>query len=697
MIAAAIKGHSSSDMGTPDTKWYYFIASESYTTAKTQDNLRIAGADIILCGTKKGAVDIQLKDKVNDELLEIQSRDFSERKRMAVLISSGDSDFAREIRQLKTFGVRVGIVCGDSTVKKTYKDLADFVVQWPIEKVKDVINKEPTSYHTSTSVTGAEDPSNLSDEYRVAWCDAISDKLEKGLDMLDKCEEITLPLSQLGQIAAPLKPADAPKSLKLEATIREDKKRRFKFSGEGTEVIVTFIKSRGGRGGKGGGGGSGKSEREGNNSSVKSQAPLKGSVETSSDALRVQWCNSIFSKLFKEFQVEGGLSLSTLGTLASALRPVGGDSLRLEASLSEDSRFILVKGKEGTFAKLRGGKKRSGKESMEKEGSKGGGASHTKQEAFRTVDKEKGTKKVHTSNDNDGSGANIDQLRELWCDEIARVLDEELEPNEEVFVSSLGVLVSSLRPPGGEGLKLEASLRADSRFEVQGKGLEAVVRLILIPHPNDNLIFRSILRPCTPPSFAAAPKGRDATIIDDLVKAFSMWPLNSSQSVNQLTVMSGSPIKGTDPDLVLSLIKKSGKFIVMSIDEVYIKKEEKMRYRQSNNLGDDVRDIIAAQQEEEESIRRIRRLEEEKKREDELKRMEQLKPLPKKTGQWVNKGKEGQYITLPAWTLVRYGVGNRWVESTIKLGFPFLISNEAFKVDPAPGEGKFLEVWEAGK
>jgi hypothetical protein len=219
MIAAAIKGHSSSDMGTPDTKWYYFIASESCTTGKTQDNLSIAGADIILCGTKKGAVDI---------------------------------------------------------------------------------------------------------------------------------------LSQVGQIAAPLKPTGAPRSLKLEATIREDKKKRFKFSGDGTEVIVSY-KSRGKRGGKGGGGSSG--VRELNNSSARSQTPLKGSVETSSDALRVQWCNSIFSKLFKEFQVEGGLSLSELGTLASALRPVGGDSLRLEASLSEDPRFILIRGREGTFAKLRGGRR----------------------------------------------------------------------------------------------------------------------------------------------------------------------------------------------------------------------------------------------------------------------------------------------------------------------------------------------------
>lgn len=355
MIAAAIKGHTSPEMGTPDTKWYYFIASESYTTAKTQDNLRIAGANIFLCGTKKGAVDIQLKDKVNDELLEVQSRDLSERKRMVVLISSGDSDFAREIRQFKTFGVRVGIVCGKSTVKKTYKDLADFAVQWPIEKkVTDVINKEPTSYHSSSSATGAGDPSDLSDEYREAWCDAIAAEFENGLDMLDMGEEITLPLSQVGQIAAPLKPTGAPRSLKLEATIREDKKKRFKFSGDGTEVIVSY-KSRGKRGGKGGGGSSG--VRELNNSSARSQAPSKRSEETTSDALRVQWCNSIFSKLYKEFQVEGGLSLSELGTLASALRPVGGDSLRLEASLSEDPRFILVRGREGTFAKLRSGRR----------------------------------------------------------------------------------------------------------------------------------------------------------------------------------------------------------------------------------------------------------------------------------------------------------------------------------------------------
>ena len=71
--------------------------------------------------------------------------------------------------------------------------------------------------------------------------------------------------------------------------------------------------------------------------------------------------------------------------------------------------------------------------------------------------------------------------------------------------------------------------------------------------------------------------------------------------------------------------------------------------------------------------------------------------MAKKQGKWVRQGREGQYATIPSGTLVRYGVGDRWHESTIKIAFPFLISNDSFKVDPAPGVGKYLDAWEEDK
>jgi hypothetical protein len=170
----------------------------------------------------------------------------------------------------------------------------------------------------------------------------------------------------------------------------------------------------------------------------------------------------------------------------------------------------------------------------------------------------------------------------------------------------------------------------------------------------------------------------EVKVIDDLVGLFSKLPVNTVQSISQLAFSTSSPVKGADPDVIFSLIKKDGRFITKSIDEVAIKPEEKIRWRRANNLGDDERDIAA-------------------KREEEERRRQELLKVNKKPGQWVRKYKEGQYATLATGTSVRYGIDNHWIETTIKLSFPFLVSNEAFKCDPAPGVGKFLEVWEEPK
>jgi hypothetical protein len=660
LIAATTKGRPSRELeAEPETEWTYYLGSSSGTTERTLQNLRVAGATISLCGAKKGAVDISLKNEVNKELVDLRSRVAAERARHAVLLASSDSDFAQEIRNFKSIGVRVGIVCGVN-VNNTYRDQSDFFVHWPITsatssnsagKGRDVIIKESSSSSSSTFAGAGDNSSSISSDslerFQQAWCDAIAEELVK---VLDKGEEISLP--NLGQVAAPLKPTGAPKSLKLEATIREDEKKRFKLNGEGTDIVVTF-KSRGGRGG---------GAKVDSTFSTKSQASSKGISEASSEALRIQ-CNSIYSKLNKEFQVEGGLSLSTLGTLASDLRPVGGDSLRLEASLSEDSRFILVKGKEGTFARLRGGKRKGGRD--EKNGTSNAAATAT----FRKHEKEKSVKRNNSSNDDGNDKNDIEQLRELWCDEIARVLEDELDANEEVFVSSLGVLVSSLRPPGGEGLKLEATLRADSRFDVQGKGLEAVVRLIddaqseLTPSPYSEL------------GYLAG---------SNLVSKGSELVSKGSELVSK-----GSELVSKSSEFLISILSPPPPSVSVSKSPV-VKDDSNAQYEEAKRL----RDIEAN-----EAIR-IRRLEEERKREEEKIRQEQLKSsmmMTKKLGKWVRKGKEGDYVTIPSGTLVRYGAGERWVESTIKFAFPFLISNDSFKGDPCPGVGKCLEIWEEGK
>ena len=337
--------------------------------------------------------------------------------------------------------------------------------------------------------------------------------------------------------------------------------------------------------------------------------------------------------------------------------------------MSEDPRFILIKGREGTFARLRGGKRKGGRD--EKSGPSNIVRNPEKPE------KEKSEKRTYSRNDDEND---IEQLRILWCDEIARVLEDELDANEEVFVSSLGVLVSSLRPPGGEGLKLEASLRADSRFDVQGKGLEAVVRLI------DGTHTQSELTPSPPYSELGylagsklVSKGSELVSKGSEFLISMLSPPLPSASVSKSSVVRDDSTAQNEEAKRLRDIE--------AIEEAKRRAEEKAR-------------MDAAQQEE---ALRIRRLDEERKREEERKRQEQLKPsitMAKKQGKWVRKGNEGNWATIPSGTLVRYGAGDRWVESTIKFtlfAVPFLISNDSFKVDPCPGVGKYLEIWEEGK
>ena len=250
------------------------------------------------------------------------------------------------------------------------------------------------------------------------------------------------------------------------------------------------------------------------------------------------------------------------------------------------------------------------------------------------------------------------------------------------------MLVSSLRPPGGEGLKLEASLRADSRFDVQGKGLEAVVRLI------DGTHTQSELTPSPPYSeFGYLAGSKLVSKGSELVSKGSEFLI--SMLSPPLPSVSKSSVVRDDSTAQNEEAKRLRD--IEAIEEAKRRAEEKAR-------------MDAAQQEEalriirldEEAIR-IRRLDEERKREEERKRQEQLKSsmmVAKKQGKWVRKGNEGHWVTIPSGTLVRYGAGDRWVESTIKFtlfAVPFLISNDSFKVDPCPGVGKYLEIWEEGK
>ena len=173
-------------------------------------------------------------------------------------------------------------------------------------------------------------------------------------------------------------------------------------------------------------------------------------------------------------------------------------------------------------------------------------------------------------------------------------------------------------------------------------------------------------------------------------------------------VSKGSELVSKSSEFLISILSPPPPSVSVSKSPV-VKDDSNAQYEETKRLRDIEANEEAKRRVEEkarmeavqhEEAIRIRRLEEERKRDEEKIRQEQLKSstmMTKKLGKWVRKGKEGDYVTIPSGTLVRYGAGERWVESTIKFAFPFLISNDSFKGDPCPGVGKCLEIWEEGK
>ncbi len=142
----------------------------------------------------------------------------------------------------------------------------------------------------------------------------------------------------------------------------------------------------------------------------------------------------------------------------------------------------------------------------------------------------------------------------------------------------LGELAAPLRPvPGGKGLKLEASLRADERFEVLGEGPGALVRL----------------RTESP----IGSGGTQNALIKGLAEAFAFAP-----------------------------------------PEVQVESRSQ----------------------------------------------------PAAQGHWEEIGAEGSLTSVTSGTRMRFGIGNNWVERTAGI-LPFIVSNDYFGRDPAPGHRKILQ------
>lgn len=114
--------------------------------------------------------------------------------------------------------------------------------------------------------------------------------------------------------------------------------------------------SGGGGGGSGGGGGGGiggggaaaprsaaraAASRSGHRDA--GGASTAGSGAEPQDALREAWCDAIFDVLLAEDLAEGEcIHMASLGEFAAPLRPPGGKSLKLEASLRADNRFVVT-------------------------------------------------------------------------------------------------------------------------------------------------------------------------------------------------------------------------------------------------------------------------------------------------------------------------------------------------------------------
>ena len=98
-------------------------------------SLQLAGVAMCDAGDKRGAVDIALKDLVNDVIIDFACRsqadaaEGDEERETWLVIVSGDGDFAGDLRRARRVGLRVGLVHSASSPAELAR-LADRSLPW---------------------------------------------------------------------------------------------------------------------------------------------------------------------------------------------------------------------------------------------------------------------------------------------------------------------------------------------------------------------------------------------------------------------------------------------------------------------------------------------------------------------------------------------------------------------------------------
>jgi NYN domain len=263
----------------PFLRWQMFLPANAAPDVKKQ--LDTNGISVVASGPKASSVDFKLKEAVADFRDEHRDAGPAFHEQTAVLLASGDSDFAPEVRQLKREGYIV-VVVSLPVVRAAYIEQAHFVLSWahmlksataartapPPSKSSGIAGRGDGAGHLARGggrdLSGTSFPavkagaaetlatpksslavSSASPEVLVRrWANAIVGAFRKSSDTGDM-----VTMASLGVLAASLRPEGC--SAKLEKTLRGDS--RWVIVGEGPSALVGLRESCGGAGGSGSG------------------------------------------------------------------------------------------------------------------------------------------------------------------------------------------------------------------------------------------------------------------------------------------------------------------------------------------------------------------------------------------------------------------------------------------------------------
>ena len=469
--------------------WSYF---SSNPLAYENKALRIVGAVIIDVGSKKGAVDVALKGAASS-LLEMHQ--LSPTPNHVVVIVSGDADFAHEIRALQLVGLRVAILC-NAHAHKSYVEEAAFSRVWSdlvaeahalSGRGNDAADDDGEPVRRSRQPTAGPHGPRLCVNYANGDC-----RHGDACHFAHKRRGIPPDTGAVAMRTGKARIAASTSGRPTTAAVDVTSKTKAASTEAGASVKTATAGTR-----------RAKTTETGDGKVAKTATARNTRAKAESTSGRTATAETGNSATAKTATAKTATAKSATAKTATAMSATAETTAAGDGKVAKPATAKTAAAGDGKSAKpataktTAAGDSKSAKPATAKATAAGDGKSARTATAKATAAgggsaaETAATKTATAKSATTGSGAPVKSptatetaaakatAAKMWCDAIVRALRSEGLVGQRMPTTELGILAKTLRPatPAGESLSLEASLKADNRFEVEGSGPAGVVRL----------------------------------------------------------------------------------------------------------------------------------------------------------------------------------------------------------------------------